>query len=274
MTISIVKGTENVIALIGSIGTKQGDYRASVNSAVLSVVAHSIENNEISLVEKLLAEMYSNSYRDLKVVRLFLDSLTPILLEDGDKEGRKQKVKTSGKGLMKLEINREGKNAKEIGKLEIAALTKHNKRAEMFESFVKDEAIQVRNPAWFKGCDPSIDKTVGVQYHQDIFAYYEDVEYLRKINNKPEEIDGYKLLERDVFENMQDPIIKAMKAIEAVKVDERGDELKADLVALQAIADRVLVKVQAQEAKRLRLVEAAKLEKAGATPKQVADWMK
>lgn len=274
MTISIVKGSEAIVALIGSISTKQADYRDGVTSTVLSAVAHSIEHSECTTVDKLLNEVFNVAYRDLKVVAKFIQSVTPIILEEV-KDGRRTRFVVKACQFEKNNFDREGKTQKEISELSVKALKRHNSRAELFANFCKpDGTMKVRNMEWKEGDDKST-KTVDVAYGCDIFKWYEDVEYIRKeVENGKDEnsIDPFELLARDEYENAQNPIVSAIKALSKAAESERSPEIKADLETLEAIANRIAEHVKARAKERQIAFELATFEKLGASQKALKDW--
>lgn len=275
MAISIVKTQAEVIALIGAISTKQGDYRNGVTSAVLSAVAHSLENSETDMIKKLLNEMFTNAYRDLKVVTKFLQSVTPIVIEEV-KEGRRTKAVVTACQFEKNNFDKEGKTAKESNELSVKALKRHNGRVDLFTTFCDPNGeIKVRNMEWKEG-DDKANKTIPVKYASDIFAWFEDVEYIRKEVEKGKDadaIDPFVVLVKDAYENAQNPIVSALKALEALKAEDRTSEIAADITALQEIATRIAAHVTSREAERKQAVEVATLEKIGAAKKQITAWI-
>lgn len=270
--IAIVKGTDSIVALIGSIGTKQTNYRNSVSSAVISAVAHSLENNETSTVTKLLNEMFTVSYRDLKVVRAFIESVTPIKLEEV-KEGNKTRLAVTAVQFMKSDYSKEG-TQKEQREAAAKALTAHNKRADLFETFCDvDGEMRVRNLDWKEG-DAKDTKTIGVKYKSDVFAWFEDVEYVRKAvkKEKDAETDGLKLCPKDVNEIGVDKLASLATELEKVPAADRSTEFKTHLANVQAAFDFFTTQAKANVEKRAAMVEAALLKKAGATEEQIEAW--
>lgn len=272
-SIVIVKGVDSVVALIGSIATKQGDYRNAVSSAVLSAVAHSLEHGETSTITKLFTEMFTASYRDLKVVKAFIESVTPIVIEEVA-DGRRKRLAVKACQFMKNDFERKG-TQKEQGEAAVKALKKHNSRAEVFNTFCQEDGeMRVRNLEWKDGDDKDT-KTVGVAYNCDIFKWFEDVEYIRKAvkGADADAIDPIKVVPLTAYETIAPKVTDILKLLEVVDVADRSDEMKADIEALQAIATRCAADIAVMADKRTQAVEVAKLTQAGATEEQCTAWI-
>lgn len=251
-TIAILKGVDAVSALIGSIGVKQSDYRNNVSSAVLSAVAHSIESNETSLVNKLLNELFTVSYRDLPVIKKFIESVTPIILVEVA-EGRRKRLLVADCQFMKNNVDREGKKQSEIADAAKKALAANLAREGLFDNFIKDGDVKVRNLEWNAETNPDVDKTVGVKFHKDVFAWFEEIEYIRKaVKENSEDNSGEPSINALLFPKFA-PLLKAF---ESVPTENQTTEFLADKAALIAIADRFADRLKIEQ----EIANAAKKE--------------
>lgn len=177
--VEIVKGQDNIRNVITSIAGKAKAYKTVISSAVLSAYQHYRVHGDYTLLQEALDTVFSINYRDYSAVVDFVKAYTELEYVTLN-VGRRQRVEIAGTIESQME-RPENMGMKDWNtKLE-------NKRSEMivrsgrFDDFASGKGIPMKNPEWTQGM-PKDEKQQSVVYDGDIFAWHDDVKWLRNTN--------------------------------------------------------------------------------------------
>lgn len=181
-TIKLTTGKNEITALIASIKTVAGQYKQTVSAAVLSAVQHYREHGDYTLIQTAIDALYAENYRDYKVAVTFLSSMTWVGMSKA-KDGRREKYTVTGDLLSAMGERPSDVSMKDWEEKRKRVASNNITRQGIFDNFAQGKEVMVRNPEWSEGMDKD-KKTVGVVYHGNIFAWFDDVEYFRKAESK------------------------------------------------------------------------------------------
>lgn len=174
--VEIVKGQDNIRNVIGAIAGKAKAYKTVISSAILSAYQHYRLHGDYTLLQEALDTVFSINYRDYSAVADFVRSYTELECVTLN-QGRRQRVEIAGTIESQMERPENMSMKDWNAKLE-------SKRSEMiirngrFDDFATGKPIPMKNPNWVQGM-PKDEKQEGVVYDGDIFAWHDDVKWLR-----------------------------------------------------------------------------------------------
>lgn len=177
MTIELVKGTEQIQAVIASISTKSAAYKATVSSAVLSAVQHIRVHGDYTLLQSAMDTVFETNYRDYSAVVEFIKSLTWLGVDMANR-GRRQHYSIVGDLVAGLGDRPANVPVKDWTKKVESAKNNIIIRQGLFDNFAQGKGVPMRNPNWTVGMDKELKKE-NVVYAGDIFKWHDDVKWLR-----------------------------------------------------------------------------------------------
>lgn len=188
MSITLLTNKTEIETAIQSISTKAGAYKAVVSSAILSSAQHYRSHGDFTLLQGALDAVFAVNYRDYQAVVEFVKSLTWVGLSE-QKQGRRTHFEIIGDLSDALGTKPAEMSIKDWGDKKKKVADQVVVRQGLFDSFATDKGIPVKNPDWSVGM-PKDEKQVIVKYGCDIFAWYDDVKYLRSNGDGSEGGEG------------------------------------------------------------------------------------
>lgn len=175
-TLNIINGVNEIRTAIAAMSGKSAEYKALASNTLLSAVQHFRQHNDYTLVQEALDAMYALNYRDYAVYVKFINDMTHIGMTSESK-GRRTHYTVIGT-LKDAAVKPDDMTAKDWAEKLKRVASNVITRTGMFDSFAQGKATNVRNPDWKEG-DKKDTKQVAVDYKGNIFAWFDDVSYLR-----------------------------------------------------------------------------------------------
>lgn len=175
--VELVNTPDAIRTVIANIGTKATAYKQTVSSAVLSATQHYRVHGDYTLLQEAMDQVFAINYRDYSAVVKFVQDLTWIGLSMTN-VGRRQRYEIIGDMVAAMGTKPSDSTVKEWGE-KIERVRKNMVTREgLFDLFANGKEIPMKNPDWSKGM-PADQKQQGVNYNGDIFAWHDDVKWLR-----------------------------------------------------------------------------------------------
>lgn len=188
MSIQLLTTQSEIETAILSIGTKAVAYKTVVSSAVLSSTQHYRTHGDFTLLQGALDAVFAVNYRDYQAVVEFIKSLTWVGLSE-TKSGRRSRFEIVGDLSDAMGTKPADVTAKDWGDRKKAVADQVTIRQGLFNNFATDIGVPVKNLDWAIGM-PKEEKKIIQKYGCDIFAWYDDVKYLRSVNDNGGDSDN------------------------------------------------------------------------------------
>lgn len=175
--VDLVNTPEAIRSVIANIGAKATAYKSTVSSAVLSATQHYRAHGDYTLLQEAMDAVFEINYRDYSAVVKFVQDLTWVGLTMANR-GRRQHYEIVGDMVAALGQKPSTDTIKDWNEKTKRVREQMVKREGLFDSFANGKEIPMKNPDWTTGMDKEL-KQQGVVYNGDIFAWHDDVQWLR-----------------------------------------------------------------------------------------------